>query len=539
MNDNYKPPKKVRVSGATAPDGTPYVCVKDARRRAWLPRSAFTSTGVQALGLLIDAGIPLLGDEWVQCRQKVAELREFPAKPLISSSGWNGQHFALPDGSVISPNGSGDGSKPVVLFHADKSKCATVGTLAGWRRATAIVAEQPIATFVLCTSFAGPLLALTDRAMNQGFEIAGPKGVGKSTLQRLAAAACGPANDPQGRNYWITANATVNGLEQVLAEHESLSMIIEETNLFAAGKDDKSRAAAFNELVFRLADGTAKRRHGDKGLQQRHRFVYLTSTNEPLATLLMGSRVDVSEAAADRLITIAIDGDRPFKIFDSLPAKWSSSSAMASDLNAAIAKHHGHGIRKFLDTLVRTRASRPQWVGAELKAALDRFRDAVSVDRNDGSAVRVADAFGLVAVAGEIAVRCGAVSPKLKPFEAALACYDLCRAAESDNVRVLERLLRLRDHPKVIHVDCARLRKITDEEIGAAPAIVRVGRSGRVELLLTDKQLDRAFPSRSQLFADADVAKLHISEADRRQTKRKIRKGYGKERFYCFRIDVG
>jgi hypothetical protein len=391
---------------------------------------------------------------------------------------------------------------------------------------------------VLCTSFAGPLLALTNRAMNQGFEIAGPKGVGKSTLQRLAAAACGPANDPQGRNYWITANATVNGLEHALAEHESLTMIIEETNLFAAGKDDRARAAAFNELVFRLADGTAKRRHGDTGKQQRYRFVFLTSTNEPLPTLLMGSRIDVSEAAADRLITIAIDGDRPFKIFDTLPAKWSSSSAMASDLNAAIAKHHGHGIRKFLQTLVRTRASRPQWAEAELKGALERFRNAVAVNRNDGSAVRVADAFGLVAAAGEIAVRCGAVSPKLKPFEAALACYDLWRAAEPDNARVMERLLRLRDHPNAIHVDCKRLQKISDEEIDAAPAVVRTGRSGRIELLLTEKQLDRTFPNNAQLFADAGVRNLLVAEANRRQTKRRIRKGGDKERFYCFRIDV-
>lgn len=126
---------------------------------------------------------------------------------------------------------------------------------------------------------------------------AGPKGVGKSTLQRLAAAVVGGGVEQPGRNYWISANTTSNGLEAAFPEHDDLPMILEELNLFAAGETERNRATKIDELVFRLSDGSTKARFGSNA-QRSYRFVYIASTNEPLAHVLLGYRRQVSEAAA-------------------------------------------------------------------------------------------------------------------------------------------------------------------------------------------------------------------------------------------------
>ncbi len=80
---------------------------------------------------------------------------------------------------------------------------------------------------------------------------------------------------------------------------------------------------------------------------------------------------------------------------------------------------------------------------------------------------------------------------------------------------------------------------LTDNEIDEAPAIVRSGQGGRIELLLTEAQLTRAFTVKRLLFEDARVLKSLVAEAGRKQTKREVRTGHGSERFYCFRLNPG
>ena len=530
----YRPPSVIKVRGAEAPDGTPYVRITASGRHQWLPRSAFTGSGSTALAALTSANIPLIGDEWAQCRNEVVALKSYPPKPLIDRVGWNGAHFALGDGTVFSPH---EAEVPVVLFRRNHHKFAQRGAITKWRRGTAILIHQPIATFVLFTAFVGPLLRLGHSVVNQGFELADPKGVGKSTLQRLAAAVYGPADSPEGFNYWVPANVTVNGLEGTMAEHRDLSMVIEETNLFAAGETDKARATKFNELVFKLANGTGKRRHEDPE-RRRDRYLFLTSTNEPLAQLLLGHRVVVSDAASDRLLTIAIEPDRPYGVFDSvLPGQ--TSGEMAQRLNACVRNNHGLAIRQYLQRLVIDCHERPKRVETELNAAIETFRDKVGVDRNDGSALRVADAFGMVYAAGLFAMRYEAVSLRLDPLRAAMTCYDLNRAAQADSPNLYERLIALAEHPHALRIPRKCLPQLIDADIDQAPAIVRTGQAGRVELLLTESQLRRAFPVKRLLFEDERVLKIAVAENGRKQTKRKIRKGHDDERFYCFRLNSG
>jgi hypothetical protein len=231
MPKEYEPPIKITVSGATAPNGKPYVQIRTSGKCTWVPREAFTGNGGEALRILKAGQMPFLANEWLQCKKLVAELRRYPKRPLIERPGWNGRHFALIDGTVFSPTGE---DSAVLLFPKNRQKCASAGSIDEWRKLTAVLKDQPIATFVLLSSYLGPFLSLTNSMMNQGFELAGPGGKGKSTLQRLAAAVWGPADNPAGVNFWITANVTTNGLEPIMAEHHDSMLIIDDSNLFAA-----------------------------------------------------------------------------------------------------------------------------------------------------------------------------------------------------------------------------------------------------------------------------------------------------------------
>jgi hypothetical protein len=411
----YEAPLEVTVSGATAPDGKPYICITSSGRYVWIPRSAFTGSGSEALKKLNAANIPLLASEWAECRAKVAALTTYPFKALIARPGWNGTHFALPDGTVFSPQAADDA---VVMFAINKQKCAAAGTVSAWRGTTSLLKDQPVATFVMLTAFVGPFLALTDQVMNQGFEIVGSRGIGKSTMQRVAAAVCGPADNPLGPNYWVTADVTINALERLMAGHADMPLIIDELNLYAAGDSVPARARKFSELVFKLANGSEKMRFGASD-PQRSRFIFIASTNESLEQLLLGHPIAGADAAFDRLLTIPIASDRAFGIFDCLPPGCTSSGELADRLNQATRKYFGVGIRHLLKSLVAERAIDPDVVAERLRASILFFRKKVGVNRNDGSETRVADAFGLVYAAGKMALRYKAVSPKINPLKAA------------------------------------------------------------------------------------------------------------------------
>ena len=526
----FDPKAKCTVSGATAPSGTPYIHVRWADRSEWLQRSAFRTGGHLAQEALIGRNIVLLGKEWSDLAKKALKVSEFPVRSLVEQPGWGVTNFALPNGIVVAP--SGRKSKPVVLFTPIRGRCRARGTIDEWLRDVAEpLSDQLLAMFVLMIMFAPPLLRIVNRSSNFGLELSGPKGVGKSTLQFLAASVVGPALSRWGLNYWRSANATAAGLEGVIAEHADLPLVIEETNLFAAGETERNRAAKFNEFVFRLADGTAKARHKDYG-QQRFRFVYLTSTNEPLDEILGGQRSAVSDAAADRLLTLPIGPERPHGVFDFIPEGHSDAAAFARALSHGASLHFGTAMRTFLQGLVDARCTNAVALRRRIESLQSKFRKAVGVDMNSGSATRVADAFGLVYAAGKLAKRYGALPTGWNCLKAARAAYELNRAAlTAETYR--DRLIGLAERDSAVDLSKGAA---TPEAIDNACALVTVGRGGRRELLLTPNALDRAFADSRALFRDPAVKRMMISDERRKTVKRRLRPDGKPERIYCFAL---
>jgi hypothetical protein len=523
---------EIKVVGATAPDGVPYVRVGASRRHAWIARVDFTGSGAKALRRLNAEKISLLSREWAQCRKKVDELKSYPPRPLLVRPGRNGKYFALADGTVF-PRSARE--KPIVLFKANANKGAATGTIEDWIKITSLLERQPLATFVLLSACVAPFLALTDHTMNFGFELAGPPGVGKSTLQRLAAAFWGPVGNFSGDNFWTDANATANALERVMADYGDMLLVIEELNLYAAADHPSVRARKLRELVFKLANGTEKLRFGRDPVE-RSSFTFLTASNESLPDLLGTLGSPVRDAVTDRLMTIPIDGERPYKFLDCLPRGFQSSGDFARHLDDRLRDCHGVGIRHLLARLVVECAERPETLSRRLRHSVRYFCGKVRVDPNDGSALRVATAFGLVYAVAKLAILWGAVSKRLKPLEAAISCFELHRATRISRDDPLKTLRKLAEDWDRQTLDYAHLRQMSDQEVESSKCFLRRTRSQRFELLFTSEQFARAIPNRQAFLSDPRIQRILISEDQRLQTKRQIRSNRKAERMYCFRV---
>jgi hypothetical protein len=463
-------------------------------------------------------------------RDAVAKLSRFPARPLLERPGWSGAHFALADGRVFSPP---DSKQPIVLFPPDTTKCASAGTPKAWKKELCeALAGQHLCVFMMTIPFAPPLLSLTTRIDNFGFELVGEGGTGKSTLQQLMATVAGGAMPNAPGHYWVDCNTTANALEPTMMTHSDQVIIMDEQALFAGGATDKAWAKSMQELVFKLAAGTSKARF-PRGRQSEHRLIYVMSSNKPLERILGGGDAAVAAAAADRLITLNMDDHRPHGVFDHVPNGWESASAFAEALKNAAANHYGLAFPRFIRPLVKRRARDEKKLRRRIAKYLEEFRRAAAADPNDGSALRVVDAFGICYAAGKLAQKFKILPARLDCLRAAVVSYSL----HLDDRRWLhalpDRLRWLAREPDVIDLD-RRLPRLSTADLYGVTAFLRTNRSGRREILFTQAARDRFFPDFDALKYEPENAGLFKSEKGRDTVRRQIRKGKKKEAVYRF-----
>lgn len=524
----------VETFGATAPDGRPWVGViplnRGDRPIVWTPLIDWGDDAAPAKKRLRDHNLHLFGDDMKDCVEAARKTWRFPPMPLITQSGWTGLYYGAPWGEAFSPAAS---EPATVVYDGDPGRYSSNGNKTWLREVARLAKDQPIITFVLMIAFVGPLLRLSRISFNPGFEITGPSRVGKTSLQQLLASIVGQAAAPDGKNAWLPANITTSALEALLPNHNDFVMIIEEMSLFYADASEKTRGIKLRDLVFKLASGTGKSRYQSVE-QPQARFAYLTSSNATLSGLLGSTECRTSAAAGNRLLTIPISAE-PFGIFDCLPDGAESSEAAVRAITNLVEDHYGKPIRRFIPRLVQERARSENKLKRKIARHMDHFRAAVGVDENVGPEASIADVFGLAYAAGRLAKEYGALPKSLKCLSAAVKVYRMNRELGGLPPSHVERLRRLALRKGVIQVDPKRLLDLSNSDIAAAPALVRPDRQGRKELLMTEGQLERAFPLKREFFNDQEVQAVMQFDADKRRTvKRTVRTSKRQERFYVF-----
>ena len=521
--------RKFRVSGLKSPKGDQWVQVQCRSDVAFAPFSDFVGNGSEAAKRLANSGVVTIGREWPAVRDAVATLSWFPSKPLIEQPGWSGAHFALADGRVFSPPGS---NQPIVLFGVNQFKCAHAGSPKGWKNGICRpLADQQLCAFMMMVPFAAPLLGLTDRIGNFGFELVGDGGTGKSTLQQLMATVPGGAMPSAPGHYWVDCNTTANALEPTMMAHSDQVIIMDEQALFAGGATDRARASSMKELVFKLAAGSSKARF-PAGQQTEHRLIYVMSSNKSLEQTLGGDDAAVAAAAADRLITLNIE-ERRYGIFDYVPAQWQSASAFAEALKKTAAEHYGLAFPRFIQRLVNRRARDERKLRKRVSTRLEEFRRAAGVDPNDGSALRVVDAFGLCYAGGALAQQFKVLPRTFDCLRAAVTCYNLYREDAHWLQPLPHRLRRLSKDPHVVDLDNG-LPRLSNTDLYAVAAFLKTTKTKRREILFLQASRDRFFPDFDALKRDPANGGLFKSEKGRDTVRRRIRKGKGKEAVYRF-----
>lgn len=524
------PPWKgqIRVRGATAPSGSQWVRVRKAEQSVWLPRFDFMLDHRALKHRLAAAGLYLSRAEFVELEKHVASMSKFPPRNLIEHPGWTNGCFGLPDGRLFAP----DGSTAVRLFAPDPGRCDSSGTVEEWLSVVEQLQGQQLAVFLLMAAFVAPLLELTHRSGNFGFELCGRAGNGKTTLLQLMASVAGRAVMGPGPVYFSSCNTTVNALEQRAQAHRDLPLLLDDATLFAAAQSGSPRASQLKHFVFSLAQGETKARYN--GARHQFRTTFVVTTNVPLSDVIAELAAAEVGATGDRLLSLDLDLTDNGN-FDFVPNSFPNSGAFARHMIEGIAAHYGTAMPRYLEQLVSLRAEDERDLRGKIMRRADEFITMVVADRSDGSAVRVAEAFGLVRVAGRLAQHFGVLPSCFDCDEAAVTAYRL-HLATVERMSPIQRLEAYVGSPGVRDLDAEKTRWLTMEEISTTPGFWKTNREGDREFIVWPEVFKRAFPDWRRVIRDRAVLSLMPGDGRHRGKKRHLRRHHPDDRYFCFRL---
>ena len=304
----------------------------------------------------------------------------------VERLGWHGPVYTMASETI------GEADELVVFqnAHAVEPAFATAGTVEGWRHSVAaLAAGNSRVVFAICTAFAGTLVGLVGEESG-GFHLRGKSSCGKSTALKAAASVWG---DPV--TYARAWRATANGLEGLASLHNDGLLILDELS-----QCDPNEAG---EAAYLLANGQGKvraQRNGTARASQQWRLLFLSAGEESLASLMARCGRKANAGQEVRLADIDADAGVGLGAFEALNG-CAGPAALAQALKDATARHHGAAGIAWLQAIVPDRDKLPDLITDGVRQFVSENTAADSA----GQVIRVAQRFGLVAVAGELATR--------------------------------------------------------------------------------------------------------------------------------------
>ncbi|WP_295525994.1 DUF927 domain-containing protein [Novosphingobium sp. Chol11] len=521
------------VIGFIDPKGHKWVLTEHKGASALLPYSDFAINRGQIWAAMADQGLILVAKAAKNSIiQQIDELNDFAERLIFDRPGWYAGQFVNASGKVFAPPKA---QKGLVGFRPNPAKCSKKGTHFRWLQQVASpLAGHPIPSFAIMACFASPMLDLIGRADNFGFELSGAGGKGKSTTQRLMASVVGPAME-KDRGYITSFYMTPAALEKSMRGHSDMPFIIDEANLFGSGTGGRTDQRAMRDFSFQMGSGMTKGRY-DNPNQEGYRFIFVTSANEPFHELLGHAHRDTANAASDRLMSITIpEGDAG--VFGALPSGYGSFREFTLALETGMAEQYGTAMPKFLRALVRARHRGESKLLTNIWRKIGDFKHHVGVNENNGSDVRVAEAFGLVYAAGFYARLKRVLPQDFDCLGAAVHCYSNYRSTVPVRQSLPERLRAIAGRPETMTIDRQSLPTISDEEMEQAGAFIRAVK-GETLLLMTASFGIRMFPDWQSVSMTTDFRNLN--KADKNGRGRgfhcRIRANSKVDWFYAFRL---
>lgn len=434
-------PGDMRLSGLRDETGRRWVeVVRGADRAILLLDDILAQSGV-VYSMLSRANIVLVTDKARRLfKERVQQIQTWKRVAIADKRGWFGWYSVLSSTFLV---GVPPFAKPRVVLKNDR-KWEARGTLTEWQRTAALLEGQRLLIFCAAFAFVPPLLPLLTGFDNIGVELIGENSKGKTTACKWASSVWGgdPGNKDSFMESWLT---TTNGLEPLMRTHAGCLLVLEEANIADAGATTRTAQKQLFEVVFRLAHGVEKARYGDTVRRDTVQLGWLSSGNTPIMKRLMGIEPGEAAAVGVRLFTIPAQVTADLGVFDKLPAGFANSGELVQHLNKASVECYGTPIRAFLERLVREAYWKRARFVQVANSYINRFVAATGVDRNNGSALRVARAFGLIYAAGQLAKDWEVFPANWNIGWAVMKCYRSHLAASQTQGRVpataLDRIL--------------------------------------------------------------------------------------------------
>jgi putative DNA primase/helicase len=327
--------------------------------------------------------------------------------------GWQGASYLLPDKTYGPTTAEAIIYQP--LSQVDHF-FNTAGTLAEWQENVArLCVGNSRLVFAVSCAFAAPLL--TPLGMESGgFHVRGTSSTGKTTAIRVAASVCGGGPGDGYVRFWRT---TDNALEITAELHNDGLLCLDE---LAQLEPDKA-----GKVAYMLGNGRGKERMNDKGGSQRTaswKLLYLSTGEISLAQHARSAGGDWHGGQEVRCGDLPADAGAGMGLFENLhgsptPAKF------AEHLAAVSKRYYGTALREFLIQLCR---NRDDLIG-QVRSEIERFVAEQVPAGLSGEVTRMANRFGLVAVAGELTTSLGLTGwPQGDATRAAAACFQAWRS---------------------------------------------------------------------------------------------------------------
>lgn len=315
----------------------------------------------------------------------------------VHRTGWHeieGERIFVLPGETIGRKGVGR----VLLDGAAHGPYETKGTLAEWRDGVgALTAGHGIPMLAISAAFAGPLLHLADLE-GGGLNLFGQSSRGKTTCLQAAASVWGRGEKENG-GYVKTWRATANGLEGTAAQSNDTLMILDELGM--------ADARDVQQVVYGLANGQGKQRASRDGSAREPkswRVLYISSGEVTLDTKLAETSGRKARAGQlVRLLDVPAERGMGFGAFDNGGSDGDAGS-LAKSIKLAATSAFGTAGPAFVRRLITDNV-----IGEDVRRLISQFVTATVPAGADGQVERVAQRFGLVFAAGELATAFGIV----------------------------------------------------------------------------------------------------------------------------------
>lgn len=308
----------------------------------------------------------------------------------VSSIGWHGQTYVLPDGSI------GESAGKVILQSlASESLFRTRGTLQKWQEQIGKYCPgNPRLAFAVCAAVAAPLLRVCGME-GGGVHFLGSSSIGKSILLLVAGSVAG--GDGGNNGFLRRWRATDNALESIALAHNDALLCLDEI-----GQIPPNVAAS---VSYMLANGQGKARASKDGLMRPMSEWLLTFLSNGELSLEQKIQEDKGRRMAGqavRILDIPADAEAGYGIFENLHG-FPDGKRLAEHLQDAAPRVYGSPFRAFLSQFTQKYATHRKTA----LCCLEDVEHMLCSDKNDGQINRAAKRFALFAAAGELAISFG------------------------------------------------------------------------------------------------------------------------------------